>query len=80
MNFELKSLDLAGISAQVCDALILLVPAGFKPGRDPLAALIGQALKAGDLDTKAGKLLALYRPAQAKAGRVLLVGAGRYRA
>ncbi len=76
MNFELKSLDLAGISAQVCDALILLVPAGFKPGRDPLAALIGQALKAGDLDTKAGKLLALYRPAQAKAGRVLLVGAG----
>lgn len=76
MNFELKSLDLTGASAQAGDALILLVPAGYKPGRDPLAALVGQALKAGDLDSKAGKLLALYRPAQAKAPRVLLVGAG----
>ncbi len=76
MNFELKSLDLAGAAAQPADALVVLVPAGFKPGREGLAALIGQALKAGDLDTKAGKLLALYRPEQAKAARVVLVGAG----
>ncbi len=76
MNFELKSLDIAGACAQAGDALILLVPAAYKPGRDPLEALVGQALKAGDLDSKAGKLLALYRPAQAQASRVVLVGAG----
>jgi len=76
MNFELKSLDLAGASVQPCDAIVVLVPAGFKPGKEGFPALIGQALKAGDLETKAGKLLALYRPAQAKATRAVLVGAG----
>jgi leucyl aminopeptidase len=76
MNFELLSLDLAGAAKQPADALIVLIPAGFKPGKEALGALIGQVIKAGDLDTKAGKLLALYRPAQAKAPRVLLVGAG----
>ncbi len=76
MNFELKSLDLGGASTVAADALVLLVPAGAKPGRDPLSALVGRALKAGDLDTRAGKLLALYRPDEAKAARVLLVGAG----
>lgn len=76
MNFDLKSLDLAGAAALPCDALLVLVPAGFKPGKDAFSALVGQALKAGDLDSKAGKLLALYRPAQARASRVVLVGAG----
>ena len=76
MNFELKTLDLAGVAAQPGDALVVLVPAGFKPGKDDVSALVGQALKAGDLDTQAGKLLALYRPTQAKAARVVLVGAG----
>ena len=76
MNFDLKSLDLAAAAAQPCDALLVLVPAAFKPGKDGFAALVGQALKAGDLDSKAGKLLALYRPAQARCGRAVLVGAG----
>ena len=76
MNFELLSLDLTGAAKQPADALIVLIPAGFKPGKDALSGLIAQALKAEDLETKAGKLLALYRPAQAKAPRVLLVGAG----
>lgn len=76
MNFELKSLDLVGASVLAGDALVVLVPAGFKPGKDGLGALIGQAIKAGDLETKAGKLLALYRPAQARAARTVLVGAG----
>jgi leucyl aminopeptidase len=76
MNFDLKSLDLAGAAAQACDALVVLLPAGFKPGKDVFSAQIVQALKAGDLETKAGKLLALYRPAGAKCGRALLVGAG----
>ncbi|HBH37417.1 MAG TPA: leucyl aminopeptidase, partial [Curvibacter sp.] len=76
MNFELLTLDLAGAAKQPADALIVLTPAGFKPGKDGLGALLAQALKAGDLDIKAGKLLALYRPAQVKAPRVLLVGTG----
>ncbi len=76
MNFELLTLDLAGAAKQPADALIVLIPAGFKPGKDALGALIAQALKAGDLETKAGKLLALYRPDQAQAPRVLLVGVG----
>ena len=76
MNFELLSLDLTGAAKQPADALIVLIPAAFKPGKDVLGGLIAQALKAEDLETKAGKLLALYRPAQAKAPRVLLVGVG----
>jgi leucyl aminopeptidase len=76
MNFELKSLDLVGAAQLAADALVLLVPAGFKPGKDALSALIGQAIKAGDLDTRAGKLLPLYRPVQAKSIRVVLTGAG----
>lgn len=76
MNFDLKTLDLAAAAAQPCDALVVLLPAGFKPGKDAFSAQIGQALKAGDLDTKAGKLLALYRPAAAKCSRAMLVGAG----
>lgn len=76
MNFELLSLDLAGAAKQPADALVVLLPVGFKPGKDALGSLVAQALKAGDLDGKAGKLLALYRPAQAKAARVLLVGVG----
>jgi leucyl aminopeptidase len=76
MNFELKSLDLAAAASLPGDALIVLLPTGFKPGRDGLSALAGQVLKAGDLETKAGKILSLFRPAQAKAVRVLLVGAG----
>jgi len=76
MNFELKTLDLAAAAGLAGDALVVLVPAGAKPGKDALSALIAQALKAGDLDTKAGKLLALYRPTQARCARALLVGAG----
>ena len=76
MNFELKPLDLAGAAAEKCDALLVLVPQDFKAGKGTLAELIGQAIKAGDLETKPGKLLSLYKPAQAQANRVALVGAG----
>jgi leucyl aminopeptidase len=76
MNFELKTLEPGAAAGLPCDALVVLVPAGFKPGRDELSRLIGQALKAGDLDTQAGKLLALYRPPQARSARVVLAGAG----
>jgi len=76
MNFELKPLDLAGAAAEKCDALLVLVPQDFKAGKGALADLIGQAVKAGDLETKPGKLLSLYKPTQAQASRVALVGAG----
>ena len=76
MNFELKSLDLAGAAAVGCDALVVLVPTGFKPGKDALSALVAQAVKAGDLEPQAGKLLSLYRPAQASSSRAVLAGIG----
>ena len=76
MNFELKPLGCAEISAEKCDALIVLVPEEFKAGKDSLSQLIAQVIKSGDLDTKAAKLLNLYRPAQALAVRVVLVGTG----
>ena len=79
MNFELKSLDLAACAAEKCDALIVLVSEAWspaKPGKDALSQLIAQARTAGDLDTKPGKLLQMYRPAAAIATRVLLVGVG----
>ena len=55
MNFELKTLDLGGAGNETCDALIVLLSAAFKPGKDTLSALVTQVHKAGDLETKAGK-------------------------
>ena len=62
MNFELKTLDLTAASALKCDALVVLVMANFKPGKDALSLQVAQALKAEDLQSKPGKLLPLYRP------------------
>ena len=76
MNFELKTLDLAGVAAHGADALIVLVPDGFKPGKDALSELVADARKAGDLEEKAGKLLLLYKPAGVNCNRVVLVAAG----
>ncbi|MBK7549593.1 MAG: leucyl aminopeptidase [Rhodoferax sp.] len=76
MNFELKSLDLAGAASEKSDALLVLVATAFKPGRGVLADLIAHAVKAGDLDTKAGKLLHAYRSAGVASPRVLLAGVG----
>ena len=80
MYFELKSLDLAACAAEKCDALIVLVSEAFfadtSPSKDALSQLIAQAHASGDLDTKPGKLLQMYRPAAATAKRVLLVGVG----
>ena len=75
MDFELKTLDLDGACAAKCDALIVLVPDGFKPGRSELGSVAAAALKAGDLETKAGKLLQLYKPAGVAAARARIVGA-----
>ncbi|MBX3652762.1 MAG: leucyl aminopeptidase [Ramlibacter sp.] len=76
MDFELKTLDLAGAAAEKCDALIVVVPEGAKLGKDPLSSLLAHALKAGDFEPKAGKLLQAYRTAGIAAPRLVLAGAG----
>jgi leucyl aminopeptidase len=76
MNFELSALDLAAVANEKCDALVLLLSDGFKPGKDKISSLIAQLGKAGDLPVKAGKSLALYRPVQTVAPRLVLVSVG----
>lgn len=76
MNFELKPMGLVGVANEKCDALIVLVPQAFKAGKDDLSVLIGRALKSRDLEAKPGKTLALYRPLQANAVRVVLAFVG----
>jgi leucyl aminopeptidase len=76
MNFELKTLDLAAAGNEACDAMIVLLGAAFKPGKDALSALVTQVHKAGDLETKAGKSLQIYRPAGLACVRLVLVSVG----
>ncbi len=76
MNFELKPLSLHEAATEKCDALLVLVPDSFKPGRDGFTALVGRAIKDGDAQTKAGKILSLYKPALAQASRVVIAGIG----
>ena len=76
MNFELKTLDLAAAGDETCDALIVLLGAAFKPGKDALSTLVTQVQQAGDLETKAGKSLQIYRPAGMACSRLVLVSVG----
>jgi leucyl aminopeptidase len=76
MDFELKTLDLAGAAGEKCDALVLLVTETFKPGKDALSRLAADALKARDLEPKPGKLLQAYRSTGVAATRVVFAGAG----
>ncbi|MEJ8835848.1 leucyl aminopeptidase [Ramlibacter sp. AN1133] len=76
MDFELKTLDLAGAAAEKCDVLVVLVPENFQAGKDPVSALVSAALAAKDLEPKPGKLLQAYRAQGIAAPRVILAGAG----
>ena len=76
MDFQLKTLSTAQAANEKCDVLIVLAAATNPPSKDPIATLVADARKAGDLADKAGKLLALYRPARIAASRVLLVSVG----
>ncbi|HJS04189.1 MAG TPA: leucyl aminopeptidase [Variovorax sp.] len=76
MDFQLKTLSTAQAATEKCDALIVLAAAGNSPSKDPIATLVAEARKAGDLADKAGKLLALYRPPRVAAPRVLLASVG----
>ncbi len=74
MNFEIQAMDLADAVTLKADALVVLVPQTFKPVKGVLSDLVAAALKAGDLEAKAGKMLALYDVAGIASKRVLLVG------
>ena len=76
MNFELKTLDLAGAALEKHDALVVLLTQDFKPGKDAISTVTAQALKSGDLEPKAGKLLAMYRQGGVAATRTVLAHAG----
>ena len=74
MNFELKQFDMAGAAGVAGDALVVLVPKDFKAAGGAVSDLVAAALKAGDLETKPGKSLAMYRVAGIACTRVVLVG------
>lgn len=76
MNFELLTLDLATAGHEKCNVLLMLLPASFKPGQNPLSTLIGKALKSGDLADKPASLLDIYRPAGLACDRLVLVQLG----
>ncbi len=76
MNFELKAIDLSAVALEKCEAMVLLFGADFKPGKDAVSTLLSVALKAGDIDAKAGKALLAYRPAGVQANRLVLAGVG----
>ncbi len=76
MNFELASMSLGLMADDATDLLLVLVPDGFKPGRDGLSRLIGEAMKSQALETKAGKLLSAWRAPGVAAQRLVLAGAG----
>lgn len=76
MNFDLKTLTLSTAATEKCDLLIVLVADGFTPGSDALSTLVAGAIKAGDLQTKAGKVLPCYQVPTVAARRVVLAGVG----
>ncbi|WP_137893649.1 leucyl aminopeptidase [Ramlibacter sp. 2FC] len=76
MNFELATLSLGDAPAEKSDALLVLLGEGFKPGKDALSRLAGEAIKAQDWEPKGGKLLQAYRVAGIAAPRLLLLGVG----
>ena len=76
MNFELKTLSLPAAAAHKCDALVVLVPDGFKPHADALSTLAARALKDGDLGTRPGRQLQIYGAVGIAARRVVLLGCG----
>jgi leucyl aminopeptidase len=76
MNFELMPLSLVEAASEKCDALLVLVPDSHKPAKDGFSALVARAIKDGDAQTKAGKILSLYKPALAQANRVVIAGVG----
>ena len=73
---QVKAAGLAEVAQHECDALLVLLADGFKPGKDKLSHCIAGITKAGDLPAKPGKTLSLYRPQGLVARRVVLAAVG----
>ncbi|MCK9516047.1 MAG: leucyl aminopeptidase [Ottowia sp.] len=76
MDFELIGLSLPDAARHKAAVLVVLVADDFAAGDDALSGLIGQALRSEDFRTKAGTVLAAYRPAGLAATRLVLAGTG----
>lgn len=76
MDFQLKTLTLSRAAAEKADALIVLAADGAITGPEPLAKLLADARKAGDLSDKAGKVLSLYKPLVGAPRTVVLASTG----
>ncbi len=76
MNFELKSIDLAAAATEKADGLIVLVSEDHVAGKDALSIIIADAVKSGDFESKAGKVLQLYKASGLACNRIVLAGAG----
>ncbi len=76
MDFQLKTLGLAGACTEKCDALVVLIGEDFKPGKDAISRLAADALKARALERSPGKLLSAWRAQGVAAPRLLLAGGG----
>jgi leucyl aminopeptidase len=76
MDFDLKTLSLAGAAGDKSDALVVLVMQGAAGGKDVLSQLVAQTLKSGDLEIKAGSLLQAWRSTGISAPRLVLAGCG----
>lgn len=76
MNFEIQKRALSRVIRDDLDALIVLWPAqtaATPSEKDPLSTLVSQAVQAGDLELKAGAVLAMYGQAGIKARHVAVV-------
>ena len=77
MDFQLKTLDAAKATTEKADAVVLLIPEAYVPAdSDAISTALAEARKAGDFESKAGKLLSLYRLPGVAASRTILAGAG----
>ncbi|MFM7971287.1 MAG: leucyl aminopeptidase, partial [Betaproteobacteria bacterium] len=74
MDFKSVALGPSGLSALSADALLVVVAGTAMPAdvEAPVAALLRDAVKGGDLELKAGRTLYVHRPAGLKAQRLVL--------
>ena len=74
MNFQLAPLGLVTAAASKSDALVVLVPKAFVASAGVVSAMVAAALKAGHLETKAGKLLQAYGVTGVRPHRLVFAG------
>ena len=73
MDFRVKTQAAENLSQSAADALLIVLHGALDqlPLDAPLAALLAQAVAAGDLQPQAGRTLCLHNPADVKARRVV---------